>query len=161
MNTATFNNNLDILWNQPDARLTCDKNDKLSTISSWNVIGRLINWIADRNGSMTRKIQEAAQKTLHQIVEENNQGKSHLVYVRNSDHHIFFDATLAYSPYFPADYLAKRITEIPKFKTGSIQAEANLILAQKDRYPKSKYPDDGSNADNRVLHWDNGPLHTR
>lgn len=157
--------NADILWNEPNAILTCNDNGELSTISSWNLLGRLINWWSDRKGEITSKINSAVKDTFDTIHTMNEQKK--LVYVRNRDSSAwFFDPARFYSKHYPADLLANGIKEHPRFKTdASIIAAATKVSGDKGLYPQVKpphslmppLPHTPVESDLRILDWDNGP----
>lgn len=146
--------NIQLLWNHSEnENWDVNRDGKLSILSNWNLIGRFIKWISNRNGEVTAKIHTAIKETLDVIASAHE--KKQLVYVRNEDPKAdFFKATLAYSPQFPAYYLAEKISKSSFSKDSSIKEIAERIVIQKDHYPNSKTIKSASaNVDLKILSW--------
>ena len=148
--------NATILFNAADRNLTCDGKGEISVISKWNLIGRLIKWMSNRDGSVTKKVCRAAFETLVEIDRLNSTDPFKRFYVWHEEvGFTFFDATKAYSSYYPADKLVSAINNVDKFKQDSdIQKVSSDILKHMDLYPTVNKQDPSKTFD-----WAHAPLH--
>lgn len=153
--------NADLLWNILDrngiskATLNVDNKGQISTIAKWNLVGRLVRWIRDRNGELTKKIHEVTAQTLNCISDYNQEKKlenSNLrFYVKRGSESYWIPN---YSSIYPADYLAKRVIVSPLFGNNeSIKIAAQKLIDNKDIYP-SFANNAADKNDERVLWWD-------
>lgn len=159
MNNKIEEKNVNILWNYSKFEYTIDKKGKLIPISRWNLIGKLIKMILDRNGELTKRIHEAVRQTLEFIQKSNEDHK--LVYVRNQGKDflsIFHDVERFYSSHYPSYLLAQKVKKQFENVT-SVSGAADRIIEQKSLYPKDNsvgfdpcqfY---GSKRDRRILNF--------
>lgn len=158
MKSFIITHNTDILWNSTeDANFNVDNEGRLSVISKWNLIGRLVKWVRDWNGDVTAKINEAIKETFDGIRESNAQNK--FIYVRKRGNFWFFDSVRAYSSHYPAYYVAEKIQKSSQFsKANSIQEVASNILNEKKLYPDSEQRSQVILGviydDPKILYWD-------
>ncbi len=117
MRVEIRDHNANVLWNSHShANFDVDSKGRLLAISKWNVFGRLFKWIRNLNGAVTDKVNQTVASTFDAIAEVNNQADAKKIYVRDQEwgvNALFFDATAAYSPYYPAPDLAHKILSTP------------------------------------------------
>jgi hypothetical protein len=63
MDINTAKKNLEKLNAHPDGIFTVSKKEKLVHISSWNLTGRFVKWIHNRDGTITTKVQKVIQES--------------------------------------------------------------------------------------------------
>lgn len=146
MNIYIREENTATLWKycNTDAIFSVDQNERLYVISKWNLLGRFVKYIQDRNGNLTKKINETVLNTLTSIREENSKGKV-LIYIKQWEREcncfqIFFEIIFLGSikpvatTSFPAYYLADCIKN-SRFSSTQIDMIVQQIKDQESLYP--------------------------
>jgi hypothetical protein len=125
MNLDTVKNNAAVLFNNADAILNVDNSGNLSIISNWNLIGRLVKFLKNLDGSVTEKINNAALKTLDMIAMINRSSSNGgCIYINGG-----------YSaPIYPANYLGREMLKDQWGQVEGIRVLADELLRQKDLY---------------------------
>lgn len=156
MHKKIMEDNAIVLWNSTSTSIyNVDKDDRLSLISQWNLIGRLFKWIRNwyENGGVTARINLAACRTLDEIYKQNEAAKATgvkktLIYVINRDNSWFFDATAAYSKQYPTSLLKNQLAANDQFSNiDEVMKKALKIEQQASYFPQGK-------SGNRLLEWD-------
>ncbi len=66
LKTEVVRENLEVLWNNPEGNFYVNSEGALKIISSWNLAGRVLKWIFDFNGIITKKVNDAAKLSLEE-----------------------------------------------------------------------------------------------
>lgn len=148
-----------------ERNLTVDSEGRLSTISRFNFLGRLVKWLCNYKGSVDTHVNAIVLQTLKDINQHNLQhsgDKKHMIYLRrrtsndiyvnNAKFFFIFDAERAYSKFFPAYYLENSLLKCSRFQNNT------EIIAALEQIKSNNYPDFKQvglpGQDNKVKGWD-------
>lgn len=106
--------NIDKLWNHPEANFDVSSNGSLKIISKRNLIGRFWKWIRNRDGDVTKKVQDAAKSTLKEAY-RRAVGNKQFYEVAYRDGSRVFDVAYNYSDRQTIDEFACKLYHSKQF----------------------------------------------